>query len=85
MGYVIKNKIMDINNRYASIVKPVDKLTQILKLAYDVADDNQCNVYAITTPRDVLETVQNLPYVVMEEEANEWEKKHGQFIQWRLR
>lgn len=57
----------------------------LLKAAYKVADEAKENVYLITKARDKLDTSEVIPYIVLESQADAWDKANGELIVFRVK
>lgn len=57
-------------------------IRRLRKAMYKLADENQEIVYLIAQPGEnpISRYQSDCPYGVLESEANEWEKRHGEVI-----
>ena len=67
----------------AQTTKFSDERTNYYRIAYQIADDEQQDVFIIWNPRVGMTYQQGLPYIVMLSEADSWDVAHGERIQWR--
>jgi hypothetical protein len=58
---------------------------ELLRAAYHVADEHSEDAYLILEPDESAGYARGVPYVVLSSVANDYEKKVGQLIQWRIR